>query len=791
MTGTAPKSATALICVGLALTVGVGSPRSAARRQRTLSFASTTGVVTAPGAASVLVDRASGRFFRVKRQSSGKPRIAIADAIGDLNGDGRPDFVTHYNSDEDGEGITIDGVTIYPAYAYVSLSRRKGGFRGTHQVWENDYADVAADAVGDVNGDGRPDLELATVDEDGDSAILVFLNRGRGRLQRVKQALRPRGAPVALAAVDANGDGRRDLVSANQNGTVSVLVNLGGGGFAAARSYRVGPDPSALAVADVNGDRRPDLAVSRAGGGVHAVTVLLNRGRGSFGRKRDYATGADPVSVAIGDVNGDGKPDLVTANNVPATASVLLNQGRGSFRAKLDYATGALPIAVAIGKFDANRRRDLVIPTYNGIRREPVTVLVNTPGLCNVQDVWGLRLAAASQTLALGGCGAGIVTHAPSKGFAAGRVIGQSPQVGAVLRSGTVDLTVSDGPGPGRIAAAPSFSAAKSHATPKGGQQVAIADLNGDGAPDVVSGNCGNTVSVLLNGGHGTLTPRQDYRVSDCPDTLTLADLNGDGRPDIVAGTDGGSISVLLNHGDGTFAARHDYDAGDGPTFGTNYVAVGDLSGDGRPDLAIASDGGFSVYTNNGDGMFGAKRDYSTAGGESVAIADLNGDGKADLAFDDGYTVTVVLNRGGGDLEPAQQAHISPTDASNLFVGELTGDGRTALVATDDDGSAVDLLLNDAGTLRPYADYRAAADLGWVAIGDVNGDGTQDIVSVGKTVSIQRNRGDGTFTAGRAYAMGGKKHPPRAVALGDLNGDGKLDLVTANGATVLVRLQTG
>jgi hypothetical protein len=776
-------SAVLVLCVALGLILGVGSPQSAP--PRALSFAPTTAVVVKSASkASVLVDRGSGRFVNVKGRRAG--RVAVADAIGDLNGDGRPDLVTHYNSSDDGEGITIDGVTVYPAYAYVNLSTRKGGFQGVRQVYESDYADVTSSAIGDVNGDGRPDLLIALNDYVyGRSGVLLRIGRGRGRFEHDRYRLRA-PHPIAVAAADVNGDGRRDVVTANEGGTVSVFLNRGGERFAARRNLRVGAEPVALAVGDLNGDGRPDLAVARAGAGVHAITVLLNR-RGSFGARRDYSTGTQPVSVAIGDLNGDRRPDLVSANGDAATVSVLFNQGGGAFRTRADYPTARFPIAAAIGKLNGDGRRDLVIPAFNGDPKDPVTVLVNTPGLCNVQDVWGLQLGTATQKLALSSCGVGTVSHAPSSGFAAGRVISQTPEGGAVLQGGAVDLTVSDGPGPGPLGAAPRFAASRSYPIPKAGQLVAVADLNGDGSADVVSGNCGNTVSVLLNRGNGRLSARKDFRVHDCPDTLALADLNGDGRPDIVVGSDGGTVSVLLNHGDGTFAARQDYYAGEGPTYGTNYVAVGDLNADGRPDLAIADGSGFSVYANNGDGTFGTKRDYGLAVGDAVAIADLNGDGSGDLVTDDGVNVRVVLNRGGGTFEVVQQASTAQTDASDIFVGDLTGDGKPDVVATS--GDSIDVLLNNgAGWLRPYVEYRGASDLAWATIGDVNGDGTQDVVTAGKTVSILRDRGDGTFRAKRDYSMGTRKRPPRAVALGDLNGDGKPDLVTANGPTLVVRL---
>ena len=788
----ARRCAVFLLCVGLGLLLGVASPRSAphvrAAAPRALSFAPTAGVVAASASkASVLVDTGRGRFLRVKRPEAGKPGIAIADAISDLNGDGKPDLVTHYNTDEDGNCEESDGVEICTAYAYVNLSRSNGTFRGAHSVWESDSADVAASAIGDVNGDGRPDVEIATCTCDASGALLVLLNRGQGKFQRVKHTLRTGPEPVALAVADVNGDGRRDVLIANRSGTISLLLNFGGGRFAARRTYRVGPGASALAVGDLNGDRRPDLAVARRAAGGR-VTVLLNRGRGSFGARHDYVVGNRPVAVAIGDLTGDRRPELATANSATATVSVLRSRGGGRFASRLDYAAGSFPGAVATGSFNRDGRRDLIVPTFNG-----ATVLVNTPGLCNVQDAWGRPLAAATRSLELAGCTIGLVSHAPSTGFARGSVIAQAPPPGTVLQRGAVDLTVSDGPGPKKLAAFPTFASPKSYPLPKGGQAVAVADLNGDGAPDVVTGNCGNTVSVLLNRGHGVLTGRQDYRVAECSDAVTLADLSGDGKPDVVSAGDDGAASVLVNRGDGTFEPRRDYPSENGSTYGTNYVAVANVDADGKPDLAILNGfeaaHGLTVYFGTGDGAFGSPRNYDLAGdAEAVVPADLNGDGKTDLPALDLGGIVEILNRGGGNLE-AGGAYQAGGDGSNIFAGELTGGDNSDLAVTYPDAGTVQVFLNEGGgALRPYVAYRVPG-IEWVAIGDVNGDGTQDLAVAGKALSILRNRGDGTLTARRDYSTGPR--PPRAVALGDLNGDGKPDLVTANGPTLVVRINTG
>jgi hypothetical protein len=783
----------AIVFLGLGLTLGVASPRSAPQARRALSFKPTAGVVATASKASVLVDTGDGRFLRVKPPGTGKPRIALADAIGDVNGDGRPDLVTHYSDDQNDTCSESDGVEVCSSYAYVSLHKRNGTFGGGRVVWTSDTSDVAASAIADVNGDGKPDVVLATVNAfDGTGSLVVLAERGNGKFRRVKPSLGTggeatdsiTGETVAVAAVDVNGDGRRDLVAAGAK--VSVFLNLGGGRFAPRRSYRVGPGVTALTARDLNRDGRPDLAVAR-NATEGRVTVLLNRGGGSFGARHDYAVGNGPVSVAIGDLNGDRRPDLATANFDTATASVLLNRGGGRFGARLDYATSRAPRAIAVGRFNRDGRRDLVVPTFNGIGGDAVTVLVETPGLCDVQDVWSRPLATASRTLQLSGCKIGTVSHASSTGFSRGHVIAQSQAPGAVLPGGSVDLTVSDGPGPKKLRPFPTFKAPKSYPLPKGGKAVAVADLNGDGAPDVVTGNCGNTVSVLLNMGHGALAPRQDYRVAECSDAVKLADLNGDGRPDIVSSGDDGDVSVLLNQGDGTFGPRHNYVAESGPTYGTDYVAVVDVDGDGKPDLAVLNNfeaaHGLTVYFGNGDGTFGSPRNYDIAGdAEAVVAADLNGDGKLDLPSLGLGGIVEIVNAGGGTLEQTR-SYDAGGDGSTIFAGKLTGGANADLVVTYPDAGTVQVFLNEGdGALRPYTAYRAPGES--VAIGDLNGDGTLDLAVSGKTVSIVRNRGNGTFTARRQYSTGAKS--PRAVAIGDLNGDGKPDLVTANGTTVVV-----
>src|SRR5262249_31367588 len=213
-------------------------------------------------------------------------------------------------------------------------------------------------AVADVNGDGRPDLLAAN---QGSNSVSVLLNQtAPGATTPIFSAAADFGVgttPRAVAAADVNGDGLPDLIVANSgSNNVSVLLNQttpGAGtlSFAAATSFPVGTDPRSVAAAAVNGDGLPDLIVANTGSGT--VSVLLNptppgAGTPSFAAATSFLVGVSPTSVAAADVNGDGKLDLLVANQFSGTVSVLLNAttpgaGTPSFAAATSFLVGASP----------------------------------------------------------------------------------------------------------------------------------------------------------------------------------------------------------------------------------------------------------------------------------------------------------------------------------------------------------------------------------------------------------------------------------------------------------------
>jgi FG-GAP-like repeat len=386
--------------------------------------------------------------------------------------------------------------------------------------------------------------------------------------------------------------------------------------------------------------------------------------------------------------------------------------------------------------------------------------------------------------------------------------------------TGTIGVLLGDGKGTFQGAGGP-YSSESQAATP-----AAVADVNGDGKPDLVIagvcapwlGNCvlGETlVSVLLGNGDGTFQSPIVYKAGGFAGASSVAvlDLNGDSHPDIVVadlrcGSTGfdGCVSVLLGNGDGTFQTVKVYGSGG---FNAGQIAVSDVNGDGRPDLLLTNGGGspssVGVLLGKGDGTFQAAASYDSGGfsASGLIVSDLNDDNKPDLLVTnrDSGSIAVLLGNGDGTFRTAVTYGSGGNGIVSTAFADVNGDGQADLVVANSGNGVVSVLLGKAdGTFGPAVPIDTELPPNGpesIIIADVNRDGRPDVLEIrlfSGTIEVLLGNGHGGFQPGVFYDSGVFR--ANAIIAADLNGDGSQDLVVTgvgasfNSGTIGVLLNT-
>ena len=230
-------------------------------------------------------------------------------------------------------------------------------------------------AVGDFNGDGKLDL-VASDNSNPCRCIMVLLGNGDGSFQAPVYTY-PTNPILTLAVGDFNGDGKSDLVTGGTFGAASyinILLSNGDGSFQLGANYTADPTPESAVVADFNGDGKLDVAIGDYSG--VGVSVLMGNGDGTFQPAVNYPT-LYPTAITVADFNGDHKLDLAVANvGAPGgAASVLLGNGDGTFQPAVSYPAGDEMSFLAVGDFNGDGKPDLVL---SDTVRNNLVVLLNT-----------------------------------------------------------------------------------------------------------------------------------------------------------------------------------------------------------------------------------------------------------------------------------------------------------------------------------------------------------------------------------------------------------------------------
>ncbi len=781
-------------------------------------------------------------------------------AIGDLDGDGRADLaVTNQSS----HTVSVFRNTSTPGD--ISYAARKN-FDAESESLPTSVA--IGDLDGDGRADlAVVNLLGHTVSVFRNTSTGAGVIRYAARADFATGSGSTRPASVAIG--DLDGDGRADLVVANENShTVSVFRNtstVGAISYAPKADFSTGSRPISVAIGDLDGDGQADLAVANSSVANSStdftVSVFRNTSTGagviSYATRADFATGISPISVAIGDLDGDGRADLAVANETSHTVSVFRNistPGAISYAPKADFSTGSGPVSVAIGDLDGDGQADLAVANLSS---NSVSVFRNTRSetamttfalaeqrssatidpasqTVDIEVVYGTDVSALVAEFTLSAGATATIGAASQQSGATANDFSSAVIYTVTAEDGTTQdwtVNVTRAPASTRTAiTAFSFAAQTGSATLDSASQTVdievaygtdvsalVADFTLPAGATarvgtvlqqsrVTANDFSSAVIYTVTGGDGTST--QDWTVNveiplfsaNIPTITSFTPTSGPvGTTVTITGTNFGATLSENIVFFGATEARVSTATATTLTVtvppGASYQPVTVLTG----GLLAWSSAPFLVTFSGSDGiddrLFAPGEDFSTGSGSgpgSVAIGDLDGDGKADLAVVNSRSVSVFRNTstGAGVISYATKMDFpTGTGSISVAIGDLDGDGRADLVVANDVSKTFSVFRNTStpGDIsyaeRKDFDTESRLREHSIAIGDLNGDGRADLAVANEfshTVSVFRNTSTGAGVISYAREDFPTGMSPTSVAISDLDGDGKADLVVTH-----------
>jgi hypothetical protein len=692
-------------------------------------------VLVPSGALQVYRGEGNGRFARGLETVTGF--LPAASASADVNGDGKLDWI----------GVTNSG------NVNVFLGDGTGKF-GAPIANGTVTGAITGIAVGDLNGDGK--LDLVIIANSVNANFSVLLGAGNGNFpQRVDTVVTGVVSANALALADLDQDGKLDLVlggAVPSNGAVVFMKGAGDGTFGTPKlttgvaAYLSTPAASAdIKVADMDGDGHLDVV---AAGDTMSVSIFWGNGTGALAAPTTVAVGSYVHALAIGDFNGDGKPDIVAGSNDATTGNVppptgllyvILANGTRTFAADANYPTPALgDHDVAAADVDGDGKLDIVAGSTNihGV------LVFHGKG-----DGTFVAPATYSEALDTSDVAAARLDGPASPWSAI--TLGFTPQAGGGRAANQLWVRTANPDGSLQAPVVSNFYDPTSPSSIGYWTQLELGDVNGDGKPDAIAleQQIGGIAAfdVLLNQGGGLFAFSKRYTIAGGA-YLVLADVNHDGKLDVVVHATTG-VAIFPGNGNGTFGIA--YTALQNLiSDSAGLLAVGDFNGDGNPDLYAVNQA--YVALGNGDFTFQTPKASNGAGATVFPLVlDVNGDGKLDVVLSQATTLVAYLGDGTGAFTPSTTTVVAGANGGvytrrGLAAADIDGDGHVDLFFTSWGMIGVALGAGD-GTFPRQLGYTAGGSyLMNVATGDLNGDGRPDAVGntgfgEGFATSIQPN----------------------------------------------------